>query len=181
MNNSYCAFLRGVNVNGRTMKMEEVCGVFRNAGMEGVSSVLATGNLIFRSGLPVSNLREKLERALSNYYSYNAHLFLKDAAQVESILKNAPGAPDGIHVYTFVCENGFETVLMGGFQKITPIQHEAAAIHGGNFFWMVPKGKTLDAGFSKALGRKDWNGRFTSRNINTIAKIYVNMLGISPL
>lgn len=45
----YCAFLRGVNVKGTNMKMAEVCEVFKKAGMVEVSSVLASGNIIFAS------------------------------------------------------------------------------------------------------------------------------------
>ena len=45
----YCAFLRGVNVKGTAMKMVEVVEVFKNAGMKNVSSVLATGNILFES------------------------------------------------------------------------------------------------------------------------------------
>ena len=52
----YCAFLRGVNVNGRNMKMDEVCGIFRRAGVDRVSSVLATGNIIFQSDMAASEL-----------------------------------------------------------------------------------------------------------------------------
>jgi uncharacterized protein (DUF1697 family) len=32
---TYCAFLRGVNVNGKTMKMAEVCDVLKQAGFVG--------------------------------------------------------------------------------------------------------------------------------------------------
>ena len=39
LTNKNCAFLRGMNVNGRTMKMVEVCDVFRVAGMTDVASV----------------------------------------------------------------------------------------------------------------------------------------------
>lgn len=36
----FCAFLRGVNVKGTSMKMAEVVDVFKKAGMEEVLSVL---------------------------------------------------------------------------------------------------------------------------------------------
>ena len=42
----FCAFLRGVNVKGTNMKMADVCKVFSDAGMQDVSSVLASGNII---------------------------------------------------------------------------------------------------------------------------------------
>ena len=71
-NNTYCAFLRGVNVNGRTMKMAEVCDVFRTAGMTDVTSVLASGNIIFRSDCPQADLRDVLESAMKSYYKVNS-------------------------------------------------------------------------------------------------------------
>ena len=55
----YCAFLRGVNVNGTAMKMAEVCDVFKKAGMKDVSSVLATGNILFESDEAPENLKQK--------------------------------------------------------------------------------------------------------------------------
>ena len=44
----YCAFLRGVNVNGTSMKMAEVIKVFSDAGMKDVSTVLASQTFYFR-------------------------------------------------------------------------------------------------------------------------------------
>ena len=58
----YCAFLRGVNVNGTAMKMVEVCDVFKKAEMKDVSSVLATGNILFESDEAPENLKQKLEK-----------------------------------------------------------------------------------------------------------------------
>ena len=54
----HCAFLRGVNVNGTAMKMAEVCYVFKKAGMKDVSSVLATGNILFESDEAPENLTQ---------------------------------------------------------------------------------------------------------------------------
>jgi len=171
-NKVYCAFLRGVNVNGRTMKMAEVCEVFRAAGMEQATSVLATGNILFCSDAPAGGLRDKLEKALSEHYSDDVSLFVKTAEEVRIISESAPFAPDPeLHLYAFISEPGFEQVLVEEFAKITPAPQEAAAIQNGIFYWQVPKGATLDAGFSKILGRKDMKEKFTSRNLNTIGKI----------
>lgn len=64
-NSTYCAFLRGINVNGRTMKMADVCDVFRSAGMTDVMSVLASGNIIFHSDCSQADLRRILESAMT--------------------------------------------------------------------------------------------------------------------
>lgn len=65
---NYCAFLRGVNVNGTNMKMAEVCQVFTDAGMQNVTSVLASGNIIFSSGKDAAQLKELLEKAMSQHF-----------------------------------------------------------------------------------------------------------------
>lgn len=173
---SYCAFLRGVNVNGRTMKMADVCEVFRGAGMADVVSILASGNVVFRSEKAPGELRPLLEAALTQRYGSEVHLFVKDKAEVEAMLAHVPFAErEGVHVYAFVCESGFETELLDEFGKVPPAPEEEATIAGGNFYWQCPKGSTLDSGFSKILGRKAMRDKFTSRNIRTIAKAAAKM------
>ena len=66
---TYCAFLRGVNVNGKTMKMAKACKALTDAGFSGVVSVLASGNLIFQSDKPQSELGGILEQILSEHCS----------------------------------------------------------------------------------------------------------------
>ena len=169
---TFCAFLRGVNVNGRTLNMQELCKVFAQTGMRDVSSVLASGNIIFRSELDTEQLRGGLERAMSEYYEMHVSLFIKSAGEIEGILSAVPFKPDpDLYIYAFVCESGFEKVLMDKFHEVTPLKDEKAAIRNGLFFWQVNKGATLNAGFSKILGHKSMRDKFTSRNIGTIQKI----------
>ena len=169
---TYCAFLRGVNVNGKTMKMAESCGVLEQAGLGGVISVLASGNLIFQSEKPQGELRVFLEHALSEHYNDPVHLFVKNSDEVAAILTAVPYNNDPeTHIYAFICDAGFEDVLLKEFMKIKPAESESAKIRNGFFYWQCRKGATLDSGFSKILGRRDMKEKFTSRNIGTIAKI----------
>ena len=77
MANRFCAFLRGVNVNGTSMKMAEVCKVFSDAGMEEVTFVLATGNILFYSPKNALELKGILEKSMSEHFKYEAFLFIK--------------------------------------------------------------------------------------------------------
>ena len=171
-----CAFLRGINVNGKNMKMADICDVFRQESVDNVRSVLATGNILFDSSLPKSELRGKLEGAISRHYHSNERLFIKDQKEIDTILKGAPFAsePD-LHIYVFICETGFESILMERFRSITPAANEKASIHANQFYWQVKKGETLDSGFSKILSDKKLRDRFTSRNITTIQKVREKM------
>lgn len=174
--NCYCAFLRGVNVNGTQMKMAEVCSVFERVGVKNVSAVLATGNIIFSSEKEKSVLKNSLEQAMSAHFSYEAFLFLKDKNEIEIIFNNNPFVPkDNFQIYCFVGMDGVENTLMDEFEKGQKSDGEEAKIVAQNFYWKVAKGNTLDAEFGKILGRKNLKDAFTSRNINTLEKVLKKM------
>lgn len=180
MNNNqstaFCAFLRGVNVKGTAMKMAEVCSVFEKQGMERVSSVLASGNMVFSSEKEAGELRVILEKAMSAHFSYEAFLFVKDKAEVEAIFKGNPfEAHPEFHVYSFVGVEGIVNLLNGEFEKAGKAEGEEARAVESNFYWRVPKGNTLDSEFGKILGRKNLKDSFTSRNLNTFEKVLKKM------
>ncbi|HCD9234820.1 MULTISPECIES: DUF1697 domain-containing protein [Elizabethkingia] len=168
----YCAFLRGVNVKGTNMKMAEVCKVFQDIGVKDVSSVLASGNIIFSSDDSAENLKTKLEKKLSEYFDYEAFLFIRNEAEIKAILNSSPfdSLPD-YHNYIFITTEGTEDVLMQLFDDAVYKENEKAEIVDANFYWQTPKGNTLNSDFGKVLGKKSLKDRLTSRNINTIEKI----------
>lgn len=173
---SFCAFLRGVNVKGTAMKMAEVCAVFERAGVENVSSLLASGNIIFSSGKSAEELKGLLEKAMAEYFSYEAFLFVKDRAEVEAVLRNNPfEAHPEFHIYGFAGTDGMEKILWEEFEKGTKAAGEEAALIQNHFYWRVPKGSTLDSEFGKILGRKNLKDSFTSRNLNTFEKVLKKM------
>lgn len=173
---TYCAFLRGVNIGGKTMKMAEACDVLKAAGFVGVIPVLATGNIVFKSDRPQNELRSCIEQVLSEHYKDSVFLFIKTKEEISAMLLNVPFEENSaLHVYTFICEPEFETILIEEFRKITPSEQEDAKVSGGSFYWQCRKGATLDSGFSKILGRKNMKDKFTSRNINTLSKIIAKM------
>lgn len=168
----YCAFLRGVNVNGNSMKMAEVCQFFLDAGMHEVSSVLATGNILFSSDNDSSELKWILERALLRHFNYEAFLFLKTKEEVNEILnKNPFTKSDDLHIYAFVGIKGIAKILLDAYNDATKSENEKGQIDGENFYWQVAKGNTLDSDFGKILGKKSLKEKMTSRNLNTIEKI----------
>ena len=173
----YCAFLRGVNVKGTNMKMAEVCKVFQDAGVNDVSSVLASGNIIFSSADSVESLKTKLEKELSDYFDYEAFLFIRNEAEIKAIFSGSPfsSSPE-YHNYVFITTEGTEDALMQFFDGAAYKENEQAEIVRAHFYWKTPKGNTLNSDFGKVLGKKSLKDRLTSRNINTIEKILKKML-----
>ncbi|WP_292010316.1 DUF1697 domain-containing protein [Chryseobacterium sp.] len=172
----YCAFLRGVNVKGTNMKMAEVCKVFNEAGMKEVGSVLASGNIIFSSGEKEKELKLKLEKAMSDHFSYEAYLFLKSDKEIEEIWnKNPFEKKDNFHIYAFIGSPEVENTLMKEFENASKTEDEKGTIVDHVFYWQVSKGNTLDSSFGKVLGKKSLKDKVTSRNINTFEKLVNKM------
>ena len=176
MNNRYCAFLRGVNVKGTRMKMAEVCALFERIGMNDVSSVLASGNIIFSSEKDASQLKNILEAALSGHFNYEAFLFLRNKNEVQALIQNNPYLSEpNFHIYGFICNHGIEKTLQSEFDNAQTSEGEEGRIVAGNFYWKVEKGNTLGTEFGKILGRNTLKNVLTSRNMNTIEKVLKKM------
>ena len=168
----YCAFLRGVNVKGTNMKMVDVCKVFSEAGMQNVASVLASGNILFSSDKNSLELKETLEKAMSNFFNYDCNLFLKNEQEVSKIMNQNPfEKADHLHIYSFVGIEGIENILLQYFEDADKFENEKGEVVGKYFYWQVPKNCTLESSFGKILGKKELKDKMTSRNNNTIEKI----------
>ncbi|MEC5156473.1 DUF1697 domain-containing protein [Chryseobacterium sp. MP_3.2] len=169
----YCAFLRGVNVNSTSMKMADVCKVVESVGIKEVSAVLATGNILFSSEENTTFLKEKLQKALSVAFNYEAFLFLKYEEEVRNIVEHCPfEKTTESHIYIFLGNAGIEIELLNQFSSCLNISTgEDAQISHNYFYWKVPKGNTLNSEFGKILGKKSFKDQFTSRNINTLEKV----------
>ena len=168
----YCAFLRGVNVNGTSMKMAEVCSVFESVGVKEVTSILASGNILFSSEKDPAILKSEFEKAMSAHFNYEAFLFLRTKDEIADMTANNPfELPPDFHTYIFITLEGVEEELLQIFKNSEKAIGEKAVVVNGIFYWQVPKGNTLQSAFGKVLGRKSLKDKLTSRTVNTFVKI----------
>jgi uncharacterized protein (DUF1697 family) len=182
MEEKYCAFLRGVNVNGTSMKMDALRTAFLEMGFENVKTVLASGNVIFsvpEEGPGEQGLKAYIEEGLSGRFQYDAHLLIRSGQAIREVLDAAQTVriPDGCHRYILLCDDG---ALLSGLQPLFDgMPHtadERLAVHPFGAFWIVPKGRTLGSDFgAKVLGSKKYKSVLTSRNMNTLEKIHKAM------
>lgn len=176
MDTKYCAFLRGVNVNGVNMKMADVVSVFEACEMNHVTTVLASGNVLFSTDKSNEQLRGVLEHAMSAKFSYDAFLFIKSLHEIETMIHNNPFPhSETYHTYIFLHEKGWQDILLTAFTQSEKKMGEEAQIVGDYFYWKIEKGATLHSEFSKILGKKQYRELFTSRNIQTIDKVKIKL------
>lgn len=172
----YCAFLRGINVKGTSMKMVDVVNIFNEAGLNDVSSVLATGNILFSSDKSSLDLKLILEEKLEDKFHFKCFLFIKNKQEVDDILKHNPFQKHAnFNIYCCIVEKEKDSMLIDEYLKYTTSQEEEVHLKEGIIYWKVKKGSTLNSVFGKILGLKKFKDLFTSRNMNTIEKISIKL------
>jgi uncharacterized protein (DUF1697 family) len=183
MSEKYCAFLRGINVNGVSIKMEDLKESFVRMGYPDAKTVIATGNIVFtlvgKNNHPRKTI-SNIEKELSEKFSYDAHVILRSYKEIRNILFDAEtiNVPEGWHNYLLLFDDKeLLAELKEQFEHATKEPQEKLIMRESGTFWVVPKGSTLKSEFgSKVLGNKKYKSSLTSRNINTIQKIYRAMI-----
>src|SRR5512135_2993153 len=94
----YVAFLRAINVGGaRTVKMDALRQVFEGLGFAGVSSFIASGNIIFETpARNASALEERIEGALLEALGLDATPFIRTGPELSRIAGFKPFAASAI-------------------------------------------------------------------------------------
>ena len=88
----YITLLRGINVGGNNIiKMTDLKLCFENMGFTGVSTYIQSGNVIFSSGeRDKTKLTRKIEKELSDRYSYSSRIVLITYQELKAIVAGAP-------------------------------------------------------------------------------------------
>lgn len=87
----YIALLRGINVGGHTVRMEELRRLFQELGLENVRTYIQSGNIFFNTRDPdPAALTRKIERHLEKTLGFEAAVFLRTIPEFESILAADP-------------------------------------------------------------------------------------------
>ncbi|MFJ9947621.1 DUF1697 domain-containing protein [Kitasatospora sp. NPDC091207] len=94
---TYIAFLRAVNVAGRTVRMERLRALFTELGLDEVRSYIQSGNVFFRTAEPDrAALTRRIEEHLAEALGYPVPVMLRTVDEVAELLAAEPFA--GIEV-----------------------------------------------------------------------------------
>ncbi|MFI6843511.1 DUF1697 domain-containing protein [Kitasatospora sp. NBC_00085] len=90
---TYIAFLRAVNVGGRTVKMERLRALFAELGLDDVRSYIQSGNIFFTTDEPDrAALTRRIEQHLAEALGYPVPVMLRTVEEVEAVLAAEPFA-----------------------------------------------------------------------------------------
>lgn len=87
----YVAFLRGINVGGKTIKMDGLRKVFESLGYKNVRTLLASGNVIFESKVTSeSKLRVEIEAGIKKAFGHDVRVILRSETDIQGLVKSDP-------------------------------------------------------------------------------------------
>lgn len=168
----YAAFLRGINVGGPTIGMSELKATFQSLGLEDVSTILQTGNVVFNSEKAPLVLKREIEDSLAKEFGYPAKAQLRSIESLQKIVNDYPfdDSDNKYQHYVILFEDGLENDLI---KEAVDINGATEAIQAGDsvLYWRVLKGLTLKSPVSKYLTKAQYKTFHTNRNLNTLRKV----------
>ena len=164
----YVAFLRAINVGGHVVKMDRLRQIFELLPIRNVSTLIASGNVLFESAAAAIHLEASIELQLRKHLGYPVATFIRTIPELQQIVARDPFEGD-------------EGTLYVGFLKTQP---PAAAVRtltacsndvdrfrvtGREVYWLGKAGFSGST-FSGAKLEKIV-GPVTLRNVTTVRKL----------
>ena len=85
------AFLRGINVGGRTVKKEILKETFISLGFQNVTTYKQSGNVIFEAANgDVAGIQDKIRSKLESALGYDVEVFMHTIEQLKEIIDSDP-------------------------------------------------------------------------------------------
>ena len=170
----HIAFLRAVNVGGRTVKMDALRARFTALGLINVETFIASGNVLFDTrAKAAAKLHGKIEADLASAFGFEIDTFLRGADELVAIARH-PAFPAAriaqapTYCVGFLAAPLTAEALRGLKQFESDV--DAFHVHGREVYWLCEK-KQSESDFTNAAMEKALKVRATFRNINTVRKL----------
>jgi uncharacterized protein (DUF1697 family) len=166
----YVAFLRAVNVGGRRVSMDRLRAFFEDLGFEGVSTYIASGNVVFDASGRAAELERAIEEKLEQTLGFDVTTFLRRASDVRYAATAKPfgNVPAGkTHMVAFLRRKPTAPERKAIEAKST--SSDSLVVDGREIHWLI-QGRMMDS----KLKPKDWDvlGQpMTTRNTTMLAKL----------
>jgi uncharacterized protein (DUF1697 family) len=171
----FVAFIRAINVGGHVVKMADFTQYFVDMGFRNVSTVIASGNVIFDVPAARAAKREQLQARitarLSEILGFQADTFLRTPAELRAIAQRAPfgevGAPSVVYVHFLSAEQ-----LGDAAARLAALGNEVDEIvlDGLEMYWLQRRGVGESRVKAGEMARVI-TGPATSRNITTVRRV----------
>jgi uncharacterized protein (DUF1697 family) len=170
----YAAFLRGINVGGKTkIEMPRLKAIFEDLGCKDVLTYINSGNVIFSDNRPAMELKSLVEQAIADEFKLEVPVVIRDQANVAYLVDKIPAGwtndkqqkTDVMFLWEDIDDKGIlERVIIN--PKIERILYLSGAL-----VWNIGRENVAKGGGVKLI-KTDLYRQMTVRNINTVRKLH---------
>jgi len=165
------------------VKMERLRQLFEESGFTGVSTHIASGNVLFTAGRGrAAALEAKLEKALALALGWEVATFLRTPAELAALVAREPfpaadvGEAHGVYVGFLKEPPGPERLaLVHGFRTPT----DELSVSGREVYWLC-RTRSSDSELSGGKIEKALGLAATFRNVTTVRAIAARLSSVSP-
>lgn len=171
----YISMIRGINVGGKRIKMEDLRDLYGSLGFETVKTYIQSGNVIFKSDNDDSeDLAEQIQQKIFQTFNYQVEVVIRTMEELKKVIRSSPYADkeeEYLHV-TFLSDTPSEAMV----QTIDPENikgiksSEEFVVQSREIYLYLPHGygrtKLNNNFFEKKLGLNA-----TTRNWKTVNKL----------
>lgn len=170
---SYVAFLRGINVGGRTVTMNRLKTALGAVGLDDVTTFIASGNVLFDATGKDAALERRIEAHLRHVLGYDVATFVRSGVEVKRIAAHEAfpdepaGKDDNLYV-NFLHEPPTAAVR----KKLLALATDRDLLHiqGREIYWLA-HGRMSDSTINWNVVARLLDVETTNRNMNTLRRL----------
>jgi uncharacterized protein (DUF1697 family) len=168
------AFLRAINVGGRTVTMTQLRKEFEALGLKQVETFIASGNVIFTTrSTDLAALEKKIESRLRASFGFEVATFVRTDAEVAAIAGYKPFAKGQLENAGAFCVGFLDQPLdAAATRALMAFKTDIDDFHcnGREVYWLCRK-KQSESTFSNASMERALKIRATFRGMNTVTRL----------
>lgn len=178
----YVAFLRAINVGGRTVKMDALRGHFEAMGFANVETFIASGNVVFDTPKRSASAIERvIEGGLRDALGYEVATFVRTIPEVVEIAGREPfGAghrDEGSQFYITLAREEPGAAAVARLNAHAS-EVDTFAVVGREVYWRCRKSISTSE-FSGAKMEKALGSAATMRNVKTFRRMAAKYGGLT--
>ena len=170
----FIAFLRAINVGGRTVTMARLREEFEALGLTDVETFIASGNVIFTSRpTALAALEKKVEARLRASLGFEVATFIRTDAEVAAVAGYKAFAASHVRGAGALCVGFLAGPLdAAATRALMAFKTDIDDFHtkGREVYWLC-KTKQSDSTFTNARFERALKIRATFRGINSVARL----------
>lgn len=168
----YAAYLRGLNLGKRNIKMDELKKIFVKLGFTNVESFIASGNIVFETAAKAdATLENTIAVALDKTLGYDVATFVRDFDELARVAKAMPfkGIVDAPTYLVGFLHAPLDAAGKKQFMTLAS-KHDQFAVTGREVWWHSVISQA-DSKFNANMFDKALGVTSTWRNLRTVRKM----------